>query len=436
MSQKWNLQDIRPAQPRKRRQPEEVSSIKDVKTQPRLVTPEPEDISIKVVDGKKKNRHTLIFAFVIFFTLVGGSFLISFLMNGAELTLTPRSREPNVNATIVAYKTPQAGELTYEIMSLEATGERQVSATGEETVVEKASGSVLIYNQHSTEPLRLITNTRFESPNGLIYRLNESIVVPGYTRDDANQIAPGVIQANVYADEVGEQYNIGPSRFTVPGFAGSPEFDNVYAESIAQMQGGFNGSRFLIDEAELQTAQQGLRLELRNSLLERIEAEKPAGFVYFPGAIAFTYEALPAVEYGENLATIKEKATLRIPLFKQDDFASYIAKSTIPGYEQVPVRIQDTSTLEFAYTSATTSASDISMFDSLEFTLIGRPLIIWVYDSEALLKDLAGKNKTALPAVTGGYPAIEKSRVEIRPFWKNTFPDEPSKTTIIEVLTE
>lgn len=436
MSQKWNLQDIRPAQPRKRRQSEEVHSSKESKPPSRISDTDPEDSSVEIIDGRKKNRHTLIFAFLIFFTLVGGSFLISYVMNGAELTITPRSREPNVNATIVAYKTPVAGELTYEIMSLEATGERQVSATGEETVTEKAKGSILIYNSQTTEPLRLVTNTRFESPEGLIYRLNNSIVVPGYTRDGNNKIVPGVIQAEVYADQTGQEYNIGPSRFTIPGFAGSPEFENVYAESISAMQGGFNGSRFLIDEAELQTAQQSLRLELRNSLLERIATEKPAGFVYFPGATTFTYETLPAVEYGENLATIKEKATLRIPLFNEADFASYIAKATIPGYEQVPVKIKDTSVLKFAYTSATTSASDISAFETIEFTLIGRPLIIWVYDETALLRDLAGKNKTALPTVTGGYPAIEKSRVEIRPFWKSTFPEDPNKTKIIEVLAE
>ncbi len=438
MSQKWNLQDIRPAQPRKERTGELVRppapKFIDRTNRTEDESDDGDDVSIRIVDGNKKNKRTLIYAFLIFFMIVGGSFVISYFMSGADLTVKPRHREPNVNATVVAYKTPKAGELVYEIMSLDATGERQVSATGEETVVEQAKGTVLVYNKHSTEPLRLITNTRFQTADGLVFRLKESIIVPGYTRGENSEIAPGVITAEVFADQPGDQYNVGPSKFTIPGFEGSPEFENVYGESIESMSGGFNGARFIIDEGELQTTQQALRMELRNSLLERVETEKPAGFVVFPGAMTFTYETLPAVEYGENLATIKEKAILRIPIFAEESFATYVAAATVPGYENVPVRIADTTTLTFAYTSATTSTSNITAVDSVEFTLAGRPQIIWKYDAEALKADLAGKSKTAVPAVLGGYPAIESSSAVTRPFWKTSFPDDVKDITIIEVV--
>ncbi|MCA9361064.1 hypothetical protein KC845_00750 [Candidatus Kaiserbacteria bacterium] len=432
MSQKWNLQDIRPAQPKRRRASENVSTVS---VSNKVVDrEEADDVNIRIVDGNKKKRRTYLYAFIIFFVIVGGSLLISYLISGAEVTVYPRNREPNVNATVVAYKTPQAGELSYEIMSLEATGERQVSATGEEQVVEQATGVILVYNKHSTEPIRLITNTRFETNDGKIYRLKDSIVVPGYTKSSEGVIAPGVISADVFADQPGDEYNIGPSKFTIPGFAGSAEFDNVYGESIESMRGGFNGARFIIDEAELQTAKQALQLELRNSLLERIDAEKPAGMELFTGSITFTFETLPAVEYGPNLATIKEKATLRIPLFKKSDFASYVAKATIPGYEDVPVRIEDINTLTFSYTSATTSSTNIAAVDSIEFTLIGRPLIVWEYDDDKLKSDLVGKNRTALPSVLGGYPAIEKSEAITRPFWNLSFPDQPDDIKITEII--
>ncbi len=432
MSQKWNLQDIRPAQKRRERP---TSGDLTLSREPVVVEREESDVvDIRVVDGTKKKRHTIIYAFIIFFVVVGGTLLISQLLSGAELTVNPRFREPNVNATLTAMKTPQPGELPYEIMTLEATGERQVSATGEETVVEQAKGTILIYNRHSTEPVRLITNTRFETTDKKLFRLKESIVVPGYTRADDGTIAPGVITAEVFADQPGEEYNVGPTKFTIPGFAGSPEFENVTGESIETMQGGFNGPRFIIDEGELQTAQQSLQMELRNSLLARVDAEKPAGFTVFPGAITFTYETLPAVEYGENLATIKEKAVLRIPLFENNVFAEYIAAATIPGYEESPVRIEDTTTLTFAYTSATTSASNIAAMDRIEFTLIGRPLIVWTYDAEALKKDLVGKSKTALTAVLGAYPAIERADATFQPVWSGSFPDSPEGIEIIEVL--
>lgn len=434
MTQKWNLQDIRPANPRKRRTPED-SKI-EVKPKPEAIPREEaeEEMSVRIIDGNKKKSKSLIYAIVIFVLIVGGGLLASALMAGADVTVYPRHREPNVNAVFEALRTPQPGELAYEIMTLEAEGERQVTASGQEQVQTQAEGTIFIYNKQQADPVRLVTNTRFQSPDGLIFKLKDPAIIPGYTKDAQGTILPGVTTAEVYADEVGEVYNIGPTNFTIPGFEGEPEFETIYGESTSAMTGGFDGMKFIIDDDELQVAQQALRTELRNSLLERIGSEKPAGFLMFPDAVTFTYETLPSVAYGENLATIKEKVLLRIPLFAEDNFASYIAQATIPGYEGVPVRIADHTVFTFEYTNATTSASDISNYTSLEFKLTGRPQIIWKYDSEKLKADLVNANKTALPTVLGGYPAIEKANAVIRPFWKTKFPTKIDEIEITEVI--
>lgn len=435
MSQKWNLQDIQPTKPKKRRpiaepvrteQPPEVRSREEAD----------EVMSIEISNGNKKKGRSLVVAIFIFIFIVGGGLLFSALMAGAEVTVYPKHKEPNVNALFEAYLKPQAEELTYEIMTLEAEGERQVTASGQEEVKSQAEGSILIYNKQQPEPIRLVTNTRFESPTGLIYKIKEPAIVPGYTTGENGEVIPGVVTADVYADEVGEQYNIGPSKFTVPGFKGEPEYDNVIAESTERMSGGFDGMQFIIDDDELKTAQQALRMELRNSLLDRIEAEKPAGFILFEDAVTFTYVSLPSVEYGDNLATIKEKTLMRIPLFKEDSFAEYIAKATVPGYEGGEVRVEDPSTLTFAYEIATTSASDISQAEMLEFNLTGKPRLIWEYDEGKLKTDLLNVNKTALPNVLGAYPAIERAEAVIRPFWKTKFPTALDDIEIIEVIGE
>ena len=373
---------------------------------------------------------------MLFVVIVAGGFIASALMAGAEITVFPRHKEPNVNALFAANLLPKPDELTYEIMTLEAEGERQVTASGQEEVQAQAAGTILIYNKQQTDSIRLITNTRFESPGGLIYKIKDPAIVPGYTTSADGEMIPGVVTAEVFADEVGEKYNIGPSKFTIPGFKGDPEYETVYAESIENMLGGFDGKKFIIDDDELKTAQQALRMELRNSLLDRIEAEQPAGFLMFEGAITFTYISLPSVEFGDNLATIKEKVLMRIPLFKESEFASFIAAATIPGYEGGEVRLTDHSALSFSYEIATTSSSDISQLPSLEFNLAGKPQIVWEYDEGKLKTDLLNVNKTALPTVLGAYPAIEKAEAVIRPFWKTKFPTNLNEIKITEVISE
>jgi len=434
MTQKWNLQDIKPAQPRKRSAPMNENASQRRAPETRTTRDDANKIvGISIGDANKKKHKSFVYAIVIFFVIVGGGFLASILMGGADLTVYPRYREPNVNATFEALRSPQPKELAYEIMTLEAEGERQVSATGKEEVKQQALGTILIYNKHQNASIRLVTNTRFES-NGLIFRIKESAVIPGYTKNESGDIEPGVITAEVFADDIGEQYNLPPSRFTIPGFAGEPEFDNLYAESIETFSGGFDGMRFIINEDELQTAKQALQTELRNSLLERTATEKPAGLILFNGAVTFTYESLPSIEYGEDLATIKEKVIMRIPLFKEDEFASYIAAATIPGYEGDDVRISDYDVFGFEYTNATTSVSNIGNVDQISFKLSGRPQIVWEYDGDKLKTDLLNANKTALPGVLGAYPAIEKAEALIRPFWKTKFPTKIDEITIIEMI--
>ncbi len=434
MSQKWNLQDIRPAESRKKRTAKEPA---ETKARQAAIISQKDEVPQSTETTTKTNRKSksLIYTAVISLGVVGLGIFASMLLGGAELTTHPKHREPNVNAVFEAVSVQTSdNDLLYEVMTLDAEGERQVSATGQEQVTSQARGTISIYNNHSKDSLRLVTNTRFESEGGLIFKIKDPAIVPGYSTDENGKKNPGVVTAEVYADEVGEQYNLAPSRFTVPGFAGEVEFDNIYAESETTFSEGFDGLKFIIDQAELETAQQALRAELRNSLLARIDSEKPAGFVQFDGAVTFIYESLPAIEYGDNLATIKEKVYMQIPLFKDEQFASYIAQATVPGYEDRPVRIDDFEVLTFEYANATTSSSDITELDSLSFKLSGRPMIVWTYDENQLKTDLLNKNRTALTAVLGAYPAIEDAKAVIRPFWKKKFPASLDGITIIEEI--
>lgn len=446
MPKKWNLQDIRPSQPAEREpRPEVVSprrtsmDIGPKRAEPVPVyeqpTYDPDLGRLDIVDGNATKKKRTIVVVVLAALVLGGAFFANVLMGGAQVTVHPKFKDVSVQATFTSYKEPKAGELGFELLTLEATGERQVKASGTEKVSERAVGNIFIYNTDTKSTQRLIKNTRFESPSGFIFRIQESVVVPSATTDAKGSLVPGVVTAKVFADGVGEQYNVGPSRFSVPGLKDTPQASTVYGESTVAMTGGFEGERYLLDEAELETKKQELHLELRNSLLERLKAERPSGFIVFDNAVTFTFESLPATSYGESLATIKEKAQLNVPLFEEGEFAKYLAESTIAGYEDEPVSI-DPAPLSFQYSIATTSVSDISNHASLEFLLKGATRIIWEFDENKLKADLINLPDTGLSNVLSSYPAIDRAEAVVRPFWAQNFPDSEDKITVTTVLSE
>ncbi|MCD5381791.1 MAG: hypothetical protein LR017_00565 [Candidatus Pacebacteria bacterium] len=444
MSQKWNLQDIKPperpqrssARPKASNRPQQdmVRPTRRPAHEPSHTEHTDDVTTLEILDGGASKRKRVFTAAIVAALILGGGFFMSTLLSGAEITVYPKFKDATVQATFTAHRTPGAGELSYELLTIEADGERQVSATGQEEVSERAMGDIFIYNAYSTDTQRLIKNTRFESPEGLIFRINESVVVPGATKDADGKLVPGVITATVFADGTGEQYNIAAGQFTIPGLKGSEQYDKMYATSNTGFMGGFEGKRFIIDDDELTTAKQALQLELRNALLARIDEERPAGFVLYPDAVTFAFDTLPATEYGNELATIKERARLQVPIFKESEFAAYLAKNTVAGYEGAPVALPDPFTLTFAYTSPTTTTSDIAPHTELSFNLAGQSRIVWQYNDAALLNDITGVSKTALPNVLSGYPAIERAEAVVRPFWKQAFPDTVSEIEVHTVI--
>lgn len=431
MDKKWNLQDIRPAGEQRRKRAAGRTQQTEASTAAEEQPKQAPATRTRTPRNNAKKRKPLVIGLLVLLLVLIPGIVIGFLLDGAEITVHPRVREPNVNGAFEAYREPQAGQLAYEVMTLEAEGERQVTATGEEQVSEQATGEIVIENTRSTSE-RLIKNTRFESPSGLVYRITESVVVPAGSEEN-----PGTVRAAVFADQPGEEYNIDPTTFVIPGYreGGYSElFASVTARSTAPMSGGYNGPRYVIDDTELATARESLHQELQDALRERVGEERPAGFVLFEPAITFAYESLPATEAGGDQVTIHERVALNVPIFSAPEFASHIAAATIPGYENQPVRIDNPEVLTFAYTATSTASADIRDVDQLQFRLSGTPRVVWAYDEGALAADLAGAAKTALPSVLSGYPAIERAEAVIRPFWKRSFPEDPESITVTEAF--
>jgi hypothetical protein len=429
MEKKWNLQDIKPA-------PKPVAVRKHVepKSSPaqeiRRKEPVPTYKSPEASPRRRKtptNRKTTIFliAGAVLIILLG--FGASLVFGGAVVEIEPKQEEVNVDADFTAHLAPSAEQLGYELLTLEATSERQVTATGKENVSLQAEGMITIYNAYSDTPQRLIKNTRFESPDGLIFRIFESVEVPGRTQGEGGSIVPGSITARVFADAPGEQYNIGPTRFVVPGLRGSDQFESIYAESSAAFSGGFEGERHIIADGELQVVQEALHKELEEALRARLGTERPAGFVLFDDAVTFTFASLPSEAGGNDVATIKEQGKLVIPIFKQDEFASYIARNTIAGYNNEKVLVENSEALQFSYQGTTTPV--LGDMQSIDFSLTGNARIVWQFDEAKLKDDLLGTSKTALPTILGGYPAIQKAEAVIKPFWKQSFPEKSDEIT-------
>ena len=364
------------------------------------------------------------FPFGLFFVIlliVAGSAGALYFFGGAEVRVTPRTLEATAQGS---YTANTSGELTFTIISAERVASKTVASTGTRAVSSNASGKIAITNTSKTA-VRLRATTRFESPNGLIFRIRDAVTVPA-----AKGTTPGTLSATVYADQTGSRYNIGPSSFTLPGFKGSPEFTEITAKSGVAMTGGASGNEPIIATDVESATRAALQTELKPALETDLLSKVPEGYILINGASALTYESLPSTPSQEaGQFELKEQGTIRAVVFPEAALAKAIASAVLANVyhgETLSFKNKDALTLSSANLP---SASD----PSFSFSLSGTTSFIYGIDANRIRSAVAGKTREEAGTALGSYPETAKVVIILRPFWRNSFPEDPAS---IRVVTE
>lgn len=237
--------------------------------------------------------------------VLAGCAAVLYAFSGAKVVITPVTSPATVTTELTAYR--DSGDLTFQQITVEKNATMEVASEGTAEAHDSATGSIVIHNAGSAaQPL--IKNTRFETPDGLIFRVHESVVVP----------AGGDFKATVYADEAGEKYNIPATTFTVPGLKGSKSFTLITATSNAPMTGGFVGTRASVNEETRQKTYSALQAELTTALQKDLAAKVPEGFVLVPGTSFPTYEPAADVQKDSSTVTVAEKGVITAVVFPEE----------------------------------------------------------------------------------------------------------------------
>ena len=278
----------------------------------------------------------------------------------------------------------------------------------------------------------MITNTRFEAPSGKIYRIDKSIVVPG-AKGSGDDIIPGSIEVTVYADEAGEEYNIGLVDFIIPGLKETPLYDGFFARSKTEISGGYSGVLKSASEEEIEKATLALREEVRASLISEIHSTIGADRIFYDEAMFIDFTTHVPTKVSENgMLTIEETGLLQAIVFDRKELSSEIAKKSLSSYDGSMVLVHNLGELAFVFENK--EEFDPTVNESFTFILSGTPHIVWEIDRVAFKNDLAGLSKDSISTIIQNHSSVRKIEAKIKPFWKQSFPDNPDSIIIEEVL--
>jgi hypothetical protein len=379
--------------------------------------------------GKRLSRG--FFRRVPFILAIGAILVLVFILyltlGSARIIISPvKQKLDNLKLKVSASSTATAVNFNFNQIPGQQFREQKKETgtfpvTGQKDVVQKAGGTITIFNKGATAQ-RLVATTRFKSPDGLIFRIPQTINVPAGVKTGAT-ITPGSIVSAVYADRPGAEYNIGPTQFTIPGFEGTPKFNDFYATSDKPMTGGIVGPAKVVTEKDFTTAQEELAAKVRDEILKSLKDR--GGELKILDAVAIKLDA-PEVnakvgEAAEELEMSLQGSADTIA-FRESDVIELI-KNFVSQKNDMELLLKD---LAISYVNPQPGADKTLLsFDAQINGLAAAKL-----DTEAIKSDVRGMSEDSIRSYLKGIKEIESARIMLSPFWVRSIPKNAGKIKI------
>lgn len=368
-----------------------------------------------------------------FWYFVGGLIIILFLIwiflpaSSATIFIYPKTNEVKTEAFVTALENlDKVNTEEQKVPLYNFEKEVSVSKTYQASLIdvsEKARGVIRVFNEYSTRVI-LVAGTRFMSatePSRIFYS-TKKIIIP----------AGGYVDVEVVASEPGEEYNIEPTTFSVPGLRNySPPqlYYSVYAKSFKKMEGGKTQKEPQVTQEDLDKAKEDLLKNIENKALEEIQTFAGKDYVILEKTL--TTEVVSAEPFdviagqkAENF-TYQVKARASAKGVKRSDlvyFAKYFIDAQIPPEKEV---FESSIKVNPGQVNI-----DLDKTVTIELQIYGK---IYSAIDQTLIKEIS-KNQTKgqiLKHLREIYPETEK-RTEIRfsPFFARKSPKSPEKINL------
>lgn len=285
----------------------------------KLPSPKIEKPAKKTSSGK--NRR-LIVLLIIFFLLIVTFFGFYFwqktkIPNVVSYTSTAQKTaiqkdiplEFSISVNTKATENLEKGVIAGRILEKTLEKSKTFKTSGVKSIPANATGQATIINDQSADQ-PLVATTRLLSKEGILYRLKEGTNLPAH----------GQVKVNIYADQAGQEYEIGPTDFTIPGLAESMQ-KYIYAKSDQPTTGGISEVKILTQE-DIDKAKSELENEISQEVLSTLASELKTDEALLPDFLSSeTIELTPSekVEAETEEFSLKVKRKIQALAFSKND---------------------------------------------------------------------------------------------------------------------
>ncbi len=420
---------------------EKTRSVQEKTTEIKIHKPKRDEpvgnvISFKQETPKKKRKDSsakmlLVFVGTTLAILVVAYFASQFYAK-ASFSIVPKSYPVNVSKTVVSQSSQSSDAVTYTIKNLSESQSVIVASTEGPYSETKSTGKVVLYNNYSATAQRLIAGTRLaQANNGLVYKLSNSVTVPGKTSK-----GPGQVTVSIIADKAGDQYNIKKSSditLRLLGFLGSPKYDGFYAKMSTDIAGGFAGKKKNISASDMSTSIKTLGEQLKATLTMKAKDVINNEEILFDEGILFSTSSVVVSENNSTSSKISMTGDVNLIVFNKKNLFSKIAgEEIIKKFGQYDFYVKGLDDMKVSFTNL--KDFSVSKKNTLMTNFKGDIVIVAQIPIDEIKKKLIGLPLSKTYEVIRSYPDIidTTSKGEVFPPWSKV----PSSEDNIRITVE
>ncbi|MBP6889451.1 MAG: hypothetical protein KBC83_03605 [Candidatus Moranbacteria bacterium] len=371
--------------------------------------------------------------------LLGVGAAIYFFLPKASILITPHDITHDVEAKFEGRTIAPIGNQDDDVVpvrKIEKNYESMVTTEASGKALsgnQKARGTLIITNEYSSDTQPLIATTRFETSDGKIFRLAESVTVPGMTIVDGKR-QPGIAEAVVIADAPGDEYNINPTDFTIPGFKNGVKYEKIRAKSSKGFSGGGGSdeSMLSITKENIDSAAQKLKEQAKQDFLVAIEQDLlPDERILIDSieVIDTQMGELPlAGSLGERF-DIKGGFTGRAYVVSEKILKEKLAHRNLPERKGISFRVTD-ATLSFQNVLPRYDE------DKVTFSVLSTLMLSSVIETDKLQEELLGLDEEGIKSILEKHAEIKRIEVNFSPeFLFHNIPKNEERVSV-QVISE
>lgn len=360
---------------------------------------------------------------LILIILISIGIFSHFYLSKAEVEILPETENVNFKNEVKISQKIKEIEPSFEQKSIPGefiVEEKELSKEFPSSgIIEKkdfAQGEIRVHNK-SQKAITLIKNTRFLSDEGKQFHSLKEIAVP------AKSYLDGV---EVEADAPGDEYNIGPSKFSVPNLRkySLELFYNIWAESFEPMKGGFLGKMPQVTEDDLKQGERILLEKLFSEGKESLKKGISEDYILLDELLnQELIEKFPLAKAGQELKSFIFKAKIKSAgfIFKKADLESFSREFIYSQIEGNKKLVEKSLNLNYAIKEKDLEKGQIILSLEISAKTYSDP------DFQILREKIKGKS-----AIEGEYflekePGISKAKIKLWPFWVKKVPKNNEK---------